>query len=229
MPLPLLLAAAAVPALYKGIKGIAQGIEADNLSLRDTTPPAFREALGLSRQAATAGLPGEGQIIDRLGAGTNDVLSAGVRAGTSASSILGLLSSSDENRRKGLADLGIRADAYHQKQQGYLSEMLKQQAAYQKADQQELDRNRAALTESSQRNIYGAFDGASQVATYGLSKMDADDAAGGLNSSLIRKAGKKVAAAHGPIFSGPDDILTPRGDYKFGVPTYRGLPIGNMS
>ena len=107
--------------------------------------------------------------------------------------------------------------------------MLKQQAAYQRADQQELDRNQAALTESSQRNSYGALDGASQVATYGLSKMDADDEAGGLNSGLIRKEGKKVTAARGPIFSGPDDLLTPRGDYKVGVLTYRGLPIGSMS
>lgn len=63
-----------------------------------------------------------------------NVLAAGTRAGTSASSILGLLSSADETRRKGLADLGVRTDAYHQ-QQGYLSGMLKQQAAYQRADQ----------------------------------------------------------------------------------------------
>jgi len=43
----------------------------------------------------------------------------------------------------------------------------------------------AALNESSQRNIYGVPDGASQVATHGLDKMDAADAAGGLDSSLI--------------------------------------------
>lgn len=229
MPLPLLLAAAAVPAIYKGIAGIAQGIQANNLKRRDTTPPAFTEALNLGRQAAQAGLPGEVAQLNRLDAGQNAVLSAGTRVGTSGSSILGLLSSADENRTRALSDLSTRSDAYHQQQTGHLEGLLKQQAAYQKADSQEFDRSKAALNESSQRNIYGALDGASQVAAYGLGKMDADDATYGLDSSLIRKAGKRVAAAKGPLVSGPDDILTRRGDsYNYGVPTYKGLSLGNI-
>lgn len=221
MPAPFLLAAAAIPALYKGIAGVAQGIKADNLSLRDTTPQAFRESLGLQRQLATADLPGEGQALDRLDAGANNVLAAGARAGTSASSILGLLGKTDEIRRRGLADLGARSDAFHQQQQRGLQGMLQQQAAYQAADRQELDRNKAALKESSERNIYGALDAGSQVAAYGLKDYAGSTGEGGLNSSLIKGIGKKIAAADGPTV----DALNVEAARRKQAALYGGMPI----
>lgn len=225
MALPLLLAAAAVPSLYKGIKGLMQGNQADKLQLRDTTPAAFTEALGVARQSVTSLLPGTGQQINRLDAGQNNVLAAGTRAGTSSNSILGLLSSSDENRVRGLADLSTRSEAFRQQGQHTLAGMLQQQAQYQRADQQELDRNKAAFTEAKDRNIYGALDGASQVVAYGLGKME-PGAKYGLYSDLIKKTGAKVAAADGQLVSGPDDILSLRRKNRYGVPTYN-LPLGS--
>jgi hypothetical protein len=226
--LPLLLAAAAVPSIYKGIQGIAQGIQADHLKVRDTTPQAFRESLGLSRQAATAGLPGEGQQLNRLNAGTNNVLAAGARAGTSSSSILGLLGNADQTRARGLNELGARSDAYHQQQQRGLQGMLQQQAAYQTADRQEYDRNKAALKEASERNIFGALEGGSQVAAYGLNGGAAGaqpTAAGGSNI-----LGGPVPPPVAPELAGYDQVNylpgTSRPRYNYGVPTYASPNYG---
>jgi hypothetical protein len=231
--LPLLLAAAAVPSIYKGIKGMIQGNEADKLKLRDTTPLAFRESLAMDRQAEAAGLPGQGTAINQLDAGQEAALSAGLRAGTNSGSILDLLARTDQNRTKGLADLGARNDAYHQQQTHHLQGLLQQQASYQLADQQTLDKNRGALREAADKNIYGALDGLSQVGTYGLSKMDAlkgaNPQAGLFKSDLLKTAANKLAADSTAPTTGVDDILSRRRNRNnaYGVPTYYDLPLGS--
>jgi hypothetical protein len=227
MPIPIALAAAAVPTLYKGIKGIIQGFEADDVKLRDTEPAAHKEALALGRQAQAAGLPGAATYRNRIEAGVNDTLSAATRAGTSGSSVLGLLEKADANRNQALNTLGTREDTYHQGQNRHLEQLLKEQAGYQLADQRELDKNRAALDQASNTNIFNAVTEGSQLAAYALGKPEEGD---GLNSSLLKKAGKKVAAATGTISTGPDDILNRRVRYnEYGVPDYGPLRLGGLS
>jgi hypothetical protein len=220
MPLPLLLAAAALPALYKGIKGFSQGREAELLQQRDTTPPAFREALGLGRQAQTAQLPGLGTQLNRIEAGTNDTLQAATRAGTSGSSVLGLLGVADQNRQRALADIGARTDANQQVQNSHLQGLLREQAGYQLRDRQEFDRNRAALKQAADANKFGALSDLSQVGVYGLGKM-APPVAKGLENPLIQQAGRNLAAVSGTIVTGPDDVLNRRARHnKYGVLDY---------
>lgn len=235
--LPLL----AVPAAFKLIKGIAQEREADSLRLRDTTPEAFKEQMALAKQGQAAALPGAAQQEERVDGTQESTLAAGTRAGTSASSILGLLSESDRNRQRALADLDSRQDAFHQQQNGYVSRLLSQQAQYQLADQQTLDRNKAALREAGNRNEYSALDEGTQVAAYGMRKAEADAKAAtgaaetdtiqptknGLNSPLINrlkssfKEADDYAGQLDTNITGPDTLPLPahlrRRPYKLGI------------
>lgn len=95
---------------------------------------------------------------------------AALRAGGSSSDVLAALGASDAQQKLALSDLTTQGEGYRQQQQGALKQGLQQQAAYQQRDQQEYDRERGALTESGQRNIFGAVDGLSQVASYALGK-----------------------------------------------------------
>lgn len=212
MPIPIALAAAAVPTLYKGIKGIIQGFEADDVKLRDTEPAAHKEALALGRQAQAAGLPGAASYLNRIQGGVNDTLSAATRAGTSGSSVLGLLEKADANRNQALNSLGTREDAYHQGQNQNLQRLLNEQAGYQLADQRELDKNRAALDQASDTNKFSAVNEGSQLLTYALKKND--DSSGG---------GGSASDASGLSPFGPDYL---KRRSKYGVPDI-SLPLGS--
>lgn len=188
--------------------------------MQDTTTPAEREALELARQRATAQLPGQATTLNRIEAGTNDTLSAATRAGTSSSSVLGLLGLADQNRQRALNDLGTRADAVHQQQERDLGTELQRQAQHQQRDRETFERSKAALNESSERNIYGALDGAAQVGAFALSKYEPKTytGEGQLNSALFKAAGKKVATAPGTEATGIDDVLKPKRRYnQFGI------------
>lgn len=225
---PITLAALGLPALYKLYKGYEQGQQAEKLQVRDTTPAAFKELEQATRQGTAAILPGYGAAVDGINAGANSTLDAATKAGTSGASVLGLLTTADANRQRALADLNTRNDAYHAQQENKLTGVLGQKAAYQAKDQQQYDQAKGALQEASQRNLYGAVDGASQIATYGLhQKSSAKSGEYGLNSDLIKTAGNKATAAPGIDASGPDDILPARRKAinRFGVPDY-GLQWG---
>lgn len=168
MPIPFLLAAAAAaPSIYKGLKGLAQADQ--TVTTRDTTPAAFKESLALTRQAAnTNRLPGEGVQENRIAQGTAAVNAGALRAGASSSDVLASLAASDAQQKQALAELGARGEAYHQQQQGVLRQQLGVQAAYQQHDLDNATREQAALRQAGQQNMFGALEGLSQVAAYGL-------------------------------------------------------------
>lgn len=223
---PVTLAMLGLPQLFKLGEALKQERQAEKLQLRDTTPPAQREALALARQAATATMPGAAAQLDRLNAGTNDTLQAAMRAGTSGQSVLGLLEASDANRTQALTNLQTRQDSYQQNQQRNLQSQLMQRAATQARDQQELDRNRAALREASSRNAYGALDGASQIGVYAQLHQDGTDPTYGLDAGKAKAYGQKIANAKGQTVSGPDEVLKARRSRynALGVPDYGTWP-----
>ena len=224
---PVTLAMLGLPQLFKLGEALKQERQAEQLQLRDTTPPAQREALALARQTATATMPGTSAQLDRLSAGTNDTLQAATRAGTSGQSILGLLEASDANRTQALNNLQTRQDSYQQSQLRNLQGLFMQQAATQARDQQELDRNRAALREASSRNAYGALDGASQLGVYAQLHQDSTAPTYGLDAGKAKVYGQRIANATGQTVSGPDEVLKSRRlRYNaLGVPDYGTWPI----
>lgn len=178
MPLPLLalaqLGIAAAPSIYKGITGLFQ-TDAE-VKKRDTTPEAFKESLALTRQAANSNrLPGQGAAENRLALQTAAVNAGALRAGGSSSDVLAALAGADARAQQSLAALTDRSEAYRQQQQGALRQGLAQQAAYQSADEQAYQRERGALKEAGQRNMYGAVDGLSQLGVYALGKYGGGD------------------------------------------------------
>lgn len=217
---PFTLALTLAPQAFKAVSGFNQARKAEKLGVQDTTTPAEREALALARQRASAQLPGTGQALNRIEAGTNDTLSAAARAGTSSNSILGLLGVADQNRQQALAGLDARSDAYQQQQQRALEGELQRKAAHELRDRETFDRNRGALMEASARNIYGAIDGAAQIGAFAASKYEPKTytGEGQLNSALVKAAGKKVVTAPGTEATGIDDVLKPKRRYnQFGI------------
>ena len=214
MPFPALLAAlAAAPSIYKGLTGLFQSNK--KVEERPYVPPAFSDSLAQTRQAANSTrLPGEGQQLDRIAQGTAAVNAGAVRAGGSSADVLAALGASDARRQQALGELGARGDAYRQQQQGVLRQQENQLGAYQLAGHQAAEREQAALTESGQRNIFGALDGLSQVATYGLNKDSRDPDAGSDDVGLGRPS---------PL---PADLQRNRYDQYPATPgrRYRGAP-----
>jgi hypothetical protein len=150
------LGMAAVPGALQVIKGIHQNNLAKKVQLKDTTPLAFREELANSRLAANnQRVPGQGAAIDRINQGVANGMNNAVQAGTGSAGILASLGRLDQNRNNAFLSLSNQAQAFQQQNQNRLSGNLRQQAAYQKNDQDAFNREKAGLKEGASRNIFG--------------------------------------------------------------------------
>lgn len=173
MPLPLLAlaAATAVPQILKGINGISQLNKAKKVKVQDTTTPFERENMAMLRQDATSQFaPGYGLQRDQLAQGQAGVLSGALRAGGSGSDILSALSRSDAQRQQGMAALNVQNQQFQQQGRRALSAGLMQQAQRRLGDVNNANRERAALTQAGNQNIFSALEGVANTATYFGSK-----------------------------------------------------------
>lgn len=109
MPIPL-LAAAAIPAIAKGIYGLSQMSKGNN-TLRNLErpqyeiPTAANEALGLSRQAyADPRMPGENVMYDRAALGASNALDGAAQMGGGIGSVAAILAQQNaQNQNIGIA------------------------------------------------------------------------------------------------------------------------------
>jgi len=154
---PITLGLGALSAIPSVISGISQRSQANNLKLQNTETAAEREALAMSRQAAsTARLPNQGYQEGRL---------AQVQAGAVQNARLGAASSSDflasagaasARRQAGEQQLGIQGQAYNDKAKGQLRQDLATQSRRQQHDLDTYNQTKAALLQGSATNLNNA-------------------------------------------------------------------------
>lgn len=170
MPFPLIpLAIGAAQALPKFFAAIGQKRKANKVQLQDTTPGAFREQLaGLRLEANTARMPGMGAAENKLAQNFAAGAAATTRAGGSSADALAGISALSLQRQQGQAALTTQGLQYQDLAKQRLNAGLSQQAAYQQRDQDNYNREKAALLQSSNQNLQNGIDGVANFAALGL-------------------------------------------------------------
>jgi len=133
-PIPL-LAAAAIPAIAKGIYGLSQMSKGNN-TLRNLErpqyeiPTAANEALGLSRQAyADPRMPGENVMYDRAALGASNALDGAAQMGGGIGSVAAILAQQNAQNQ----NIGIASANYQNAARQDYANALGQYANYQDA------------------------------------------------------------------------------------------------
>jgi len=178
MPLPLLAAAGIglVPSLFKAISGARQLRKANALN---PTDPGYQVNNGVIDNARVLGdragnysMPGYGQAVSQIGAANAGAFNAGVQGASSGGDVLDLATKIAYGQSQQLNNLAVQNA---QGADNALTQSLNANAAagqeytnknaYDRDIYQGKLREKAALTQSGNENIYGALDQAAQVGT----------------------------------------------------------------
>lgn len=223
----MMLGAGALQAIPSIAAGIGQGKALRRLKLQDTTPAAFKEGLALQRQAAaTNTLPGQGMLQNRLAGTQAATVAAAQRAGSGASGVLATIAAANAQRMQGEQQLGAQGEAFRQAGQQRLIAMQGQQAAYQRADQQQLDAAKGALKEAAWRNITNGVGSFAGGLAAGANSMQNNAAAPGMAATPTASMGLATAATPSlqvPQFAAPN--ISGLGGYR-STRTLRLKPLG---
>lgn len=120
-----MLAAAAIPELFKIVKGIQYGTDSAGYAATKRPPyeipQAMKDYLAQAKfRAATSGLPGEGRIKARMGAQTASSQRAIQQSGQSAASQLQALAALDQSSKNQIAELGVQSARQKERDLGQL-------------------------------------------------------------------------------------------------------------
>lgn len=167
MPLPLLagLAMSAVPAIFKGIKGIQQKKEAKNLKKNDFIPGALNQGIDRATVAANSNtLPGQARIEENIrqsNAGVIDAAGSG-----SFSDKLAVASAVDKQAGQTFEDLGVKAAENKQNNERMLQNLLTRKGDYQYQNEVDFQNRKQQLAQAGDQNLFG---GLSDIASVGTS------------------------------------------------------------
>lgn len=161
MPLPLAAALTLAQAGYQAYQGYQNKKEADRLAKegpQDPTPLAFRQMqANQQNQANNAQVAGYGQIMDNMNEAQSSTLGEAKRAGTTSSNLLNVLTRLNQQRQKGVRDLGIQGAQAQEQRQNQLNSTLMARGGYQEMGRQENARAIGALTGASRQNYFNAL------------------------------------------------------------------------
>lgn len=220
MPLPLaMLALASLPAIQQGISGIGQKVKAGKVKVRDTRPAAHLEELAMRRLAANnQRLPGQGAAEERIAQGEANTYSNALQAGTSGANILAALTQLNRNSAGARNNLSTQAAQFQQNNQDKLAGTLRQDAAYRQNDFQTATREKAALTEASNRNLYSSVSSLASVGMYGLTGGFSGNAGGGMGTPGMRMPGLNSGFSQRQAGYQPPGMVPMMGDeYEYGM------------
>lgn len=167
-----LLAAAAIPALFKGISGIVQAnrgkrLMAENIRPTYNRPDEVRQSQSIAENSYYNGvMPGQSQLQNQLAAEQASALGSVTNASTSSGDLLDSINKLNYNRNNQLNNIAGQGAQWKLQQQGALQNQLAQSAQF---SDKEFDLNKmqpyqdraaaaSALIQSGNQNIYGALD-----------------------------------------------------------------------
>lgn len=122
MPLPLLLAAAALPQLYKigvGIHQLNKSKQFNRTRPVYQTPENLKKLLNITKfESSVGGLPGQSRIERNIGQGQANSINAVQRSGSSPAAMMAAISGIDQNTKNTYGDLGVQGAQYRDQKQG---------------------------------------------------------------------------------------------------------------
>jgi hypothetical protein len=169
--LPLLLAAAAAPQIYKGIKGLIQKNQAKKI---DDTRPVYEMPNQISQNvdmynnlANASRLPGQALIENNLNAGLASDINAIRQTGGSSTNQLAAISNLNANRNKAVSDLGIQAAQFRvnamdkmANAKGVMAQYKDKEFDYNKNQEFQYRRmKKDMLNKAGDQNIFGGIEG----------------------------------------------------------------------
>jgi hypothetical protein len=161
MPLPLAAALTLAQAGYQAYQGYQNQKEADRLAKegpQDPTPLAFRQMqANQANQANNAQVAGYGQIMDNMNEAQSSTLGEAKRAGVSSSNLLNVLTRLNQQRQRGVRDLGIQGAQAQEQRQNQFNQTLGIRGQYQEQGRQENARAVGALRGASKQNYFNAL------------------------------------------------------------------------
>lgn len=183
--------------------------QADALKLADTTTPAEREALAMSRQAANSSqLPGMGAAQNRLGMVQAGAMNNARLGAASSSDFLASAGAADSRRQQGEQQLVMQGLNYQDKAKGQLRQDLARQSARTDRDLGAYNTQKGALIQASNQNL---ANGLGTAASYGAAAynmgMGNADAAG--NTGQVADMGYDPISTRTPSLTVPTSPYTP--------------------
>jgi hypothetical protein len=161
MPLPLAAGLTLAQAGFQAYQGYQNKREADRLAKegpQDPTPLAFRQMqANQANQANNAQVAGYGQIMDNMNEAQSSTLGEAKRAGVSSSNLLNVLTRLNQQRQKGVRDLGIQGAQAQEQRQNQFNQTLGMRGQYQEQGRQENARAVGALRGASKQNYFNAL------------------------------------------------------------------------
>lgn len=170
------IGAGLLPALYKAVTGIGQAKRGNAMNPQD---PGYTMNSGIIDNARVLGeragnytMPGYGNAVGQIGAATAGAFDAGVQGASSGGDVLDLATKLAYGQQNQLNNLAVQNAA------GADEALIQSLGANAAAGQQYQDKNayardlyqgqlreKAALTQSGNENIYGALDQGATIAT----------------------------------------------------------------
>lgn len=184
---PWLLAAGAIPEVYKMIVGGKYSRDAKAYGKKPRPPyeipQAMKDYLAQTKfEAAKSGLPGQGTIEAKLGRQTASAQRAIQQSGQSSASQLAALAAADQSTKESVAELGVEAAQYRAARQNELYSAERAMAYEQKAawewDKQmpylDAMRTAARLEEYGTAATFGGLEGLAGIAQSGIKMAKKD-------------------------------------------------------
>jgi len=178
MPIPLAIAAGAalIPSIYKGIAGARQVRQGKQMN---PINPGYTRNEGIIDNARILGdrannyqMPGYGQAVNNIDSGFQSALSSGTQAASSGGDVLDLITKLNYNRGQNMNTLATQnAQGADQAQMQALNanaqagQEYQNQNAYERDEYQRKLREKAALIQGGNQNIYGAVNDVSKLGT----------------------------------------------------------------
>lgn len=149
-----------------------QNQAARKLRLQNTTTPAEREQLAMSRQgASTTRQPGLGYQENRLGQIQAGAMQGARLGAGSSGDFLAVAGAADARRQQGELQLGIQGLQYRDKMQGQLRQDLSAQTRRTDRDLAAYNQEKAALTQASAENLNNAVENGASYAAMGYNQQ----------------------------------------------------------
>lgn len=119
------------------------------------------------QQANSALMPGQKAAESQINQNAANSASALMQSGTGASGILAGLSKLNQGTNQATNQLASQSAGYQSQQKDRLSNVLRQDAAWQQQDLQNAQKEKAALKQAAATNIFGGLSSAAGTAIYG--------------------------------------------------------------
>lgn len=190
MPLPAAfpLLAAAVSSMMQLFSGGKQWIDSNKVKTQDTRTDSLKEMTALARQQANSQLfPGQKAAESQINQNAANSASALMQSGTGASGILAGLSKLNQGTNQATNQLATQAAGFQSQQKDRLSNVLRQDAAWQQQDLQSAQKEKAALKQAGATNIFGGLSSAAGAAIYGMDAANNQVNADWMNTGLTQQ------------------------------------------